>query len=136
MTLRRLFLLVLAAAGLTATAVLLQSPAHAAPARPGLITLHQPGCQVIHARLFGDEWYNGHETKDGFTSLSGAQGRWEYAARTPNGELRPSGLVVGQDRPTMHRHLRDRADRLRGLRRRATAQADDVQLAPGVAGPQ
>ena len=85
--------LFLTGAGLAGT-LLLASPAEAAPARPGLTTLTQPGGDTFTARSFGDEWCNGRESRDGHTILQGAKGRWRYAEKAADG-TRTSDLLPG-----------------------------------------
>ncbi|WP_183094188.1 M6 family metalloprotease domain-containing protein [Nocardioides stalactiti] len=127
-------LLVLAVAAVAA-ALLLSTPAQAVPARPGVTTLSQPDGQEFKARQFGDEWYNGYETRAGHTILKRRDGFWSYARRTRTGELRASALVVGEDRPTMRRHLRDRRLSARAERLRTNSHAP-VRVAKNVGGPR
>lgn len=126
-------IMVVAAAGMAA-AVLLAAPSQAVPAHPEAVTLTQPDGERFKARLFGDEWYNGHETVDGHTILRGDRGVWRYARQDARGELRASGLVVGRDEPVMGKHLRDRVLTARAERHRKSATRE-VRLAAGVGGP-
>jgi M6 family metalloprotease-like protein len=126
-------IMVVAAAGMAA-AVLLAAPSQAVPAHPEAVTLTQPDGERFKARLFGDEWYNGHETVDGHTILRGERGVWRYARQDARGELRVSELVVGRDDPVMGKHLRDRVLTARAERHRKSASRE-VRIAEGVGGP-
>lgn len=88
---------------------LVTSEALARPACPKLFELKQPTGTVFSARAFGDEWYNGMETAEGYTILKDtASGFWVYALKAASGELYPSNLVVGIDLPEgISKHLRD-----------------------------
>lgn len=83
--------------------------AFAVPACPELNKIKQPDGREFMARAFGDEWYNGMETADGYTILQEPlSGFWVYAKKTSTGELYPSDLVVGYDSPgNIQKRLRD-----------------------------
>ena len=83
--------------------------AFAVPACPELFELRQPDGTVFLARAFGDEWYNGMETAEGYTILKDqASGYWVYALKGVSGELFPSSLMVGISPPSgLEKHLRD-----------------------------
>lgn len=84
-------------------------PAYAGPAAPIAIVLTQPGGGQFAAEPFGDEWYNGHETADGYTVLQDAQGVWRFAVVGADGRLQPGLLRPDRDRPSgLAPHLRDR----------------------------
>jgi M6 family metalloprotease-like protein/uncharacterized repeat protein (TIGR01451 family) len=83
--------------------------AHAVPAAPQEFQLEQPNGDTFQAQLFGDEWSNGVETAGGYTILQDPRNQWEYAEKGHRGRLRPSGAIVGRDRPVGRKHLRDQA---------------------------
>jgi len=88
---------------------LLAAKAFAVPACPKLFEIHQPDGTVFLARAFGDEWYSGMETAEGYAILKEpSTGYWVYALKDSSGGLYPSSLVVGIDAPTgIPKHLRD-----------------------------
>lgn len=88
---------------------LLAAKAFAVPACPKLFEIHQPDGTVFLARAFGDEWYNGTETAEGYTIFKEpATGYWVYARQASSGELYPTSLIVGIDAPSeISKHLRD-----------------------------
>jgi M6 family metalloprotease-like protein len=92
-----------------ALSLLAAAPAHGAPADPTqLVELRQSDGSVIEARAYGDEWSHGYETPAGYTIVRDGRS-WEYA-EVDGGELEPSGLTVGEDRPTgLDKHLRAEA---------------------------
>lgn len=83
--------------------------AFAVTACPELSKIKQPDGREFMARAFGDEWYNGMETADGYTIFQEPlSGFWVYAKKTSTGELYPSDLVVGYDSPgNIKKRLRD-----------------------------
>ncbi len=85
-------------------------PAQAGPASPDTFPLTQPDGTTFQARLYGDEWNSGIETADGYTILKDPQTEyWVYAALNRSGNLVPTSLRVGIDRPVnLQRHLRPR----------------------------
>ena len=92
-----------------AAATLWSATANAVPAAPGTFELKQPGGKTFTARLFGDEWNNGVETREGFTIVRNREiGAWEYAVKGPRGGLEPSGKKVGLEDPPpgLEKHLR------------------------------
>jgi M6 family metalloprotease-like protein len=90
-------------------ALLAAAPAQGAPADPTqLVQLRQGDGTTIDARAYGDEWSHGYETAAGYTIVRDGRS-WEYAD-VENGQLEPSGLAVGEDRPTgLDKHLREEA---------------------------
>jgi len=74
--------------------------AAAAPAWPAVHVLTQPSGATFEARQWGDEWMHGWETLDGYTILlDETTGLWEYAVRSPDGRLEPSGCAVAPFSP-------------------------------------
>ncbi|TPG19331.1 M6 family metalloprotease domain-containing protein [Pedococcus bigeumensis] len=72
--------------------------------------LTQPDGTALTVRAVGDGVSHGVETLDGYAVVQTPTGRWEYAAgRAANGKLKPSGKVVGRDRPAVGtaKHQRD-----------------------------
>ena len=87
------------------------NPAGAVPANPEQrFDLPQPDGSTVRARPFGDEFTNGFETLDGYTLIE--QGDWwEYARKTADGDLEPTGLRAGVDDPSgLPRGLRDTSE--------------------------
>ena len=80
---RMLLALFLGVAALPATA-------RAVPVDPNqVIPLKQPGGGTLSAHPYGDEWEHGLQTTSGYTIARNSKtGRWEYAAKQPDGGLR------------------------------------------------
>lgn len=79
---------------------LVSAKALAVPACPGPIMLAQPDGALFEATLWGDERSGGAETSNGYTVLQNhITGYWEYARRSPDGGLEPSGLRPGEHDP-------------------------------------
>lgn len=100
----------LIAASLVAIA-LLAAPmrALAVPASPDVHILSQPDGTRFEAVQWGDEWFNGWETSDGYTIVRNeTTGFWEYARLSPGGGLEPSGMRPGTCllRESMKMHVR------------------------------
>ena len=71
-----------------------------------VLLTHADGSAFI-AVPYGDEWNNGHETKDGFTILHDKRtGNWVYAERAVDGSLIKTNISVNKGIPKMQRHLR------------------------------
>jgi M6 family metalloprotease-like protein len=94
--------LAIVALAFTATVV------YAAPPPPVISLLKQADGTVFAAWAYGDEWYSGVETVDGYTILFDEWAQnWVYAWKGPDGSLNRSSLVVGKDRPVgIPKHLR------------------------------
>lgn len=88
---------------------LLAAKVFAVPACPKQFEIRQPDGSVFLARAFGDEWYNGMETAEGYTIFKEpSTGYWVYALKGSSGELYPSTLIVGIDAPSgIPKHIRD-----------------------------
>ncbi|WP_432479269.1 M6 family metalloprotease domain-containing protein [Nocardioides sp. GXQ0305] len=113
---RRAGLYLASAAGAAFAALALtSSPASAGEAAPVTVTLTQPDGEKIVARQWGDEYYNGLETKAGHTIVQRADGYWVYAHQRPNGTLTKSTRIAGDDAPAVAKHLRDQAEINRAL---------------------
>ena len=115
---------------LTATAV------YAAPPPPVISRLKQADGTVFEARAYGDEWYSGVETVDGYTILFNEQTQnWVYARRGSDGSLNLSSLVVGEDRPLgIPKHLRPAPELIAS--RRPAFLTQRVRLEGGNVGAQ
>jgi M6 family metalloprotease-like protein len=94
------------------------SSALATPADPNARRLLiQPDGKSFPARIWGDEYYHGYETVDGYTVIRDFKdGYWKYARRGPTGRLVPGTRVVLEDRPTLGRHLRPSAQLVEDIR--------------------
>jgi M6 family metalloprotease-like protein len=78
--------------------------AEAAPAAPIDRIISQPDGTTFIGRLWGDEWQNGYETREGYTILQLDNGWWVYAGSIEAGKLQPAMradqyLVVGLAEP-------------------------------------
>ena len=104
-------------------------PVLAGPAAPLVVSLVQPDGSTIQARSFGDEWFSGYETLDGYTvAQNKVTGVWHYATLDAEGQLIPSTLRPDQDQPIgIDPHLRE--DQSRSPRRFAI-------YPPGTAGSE
>ena len=121
-----------------ATCIVLAVPCYvfAGPANSRIVTIVQPDGTTFQARPFGDEWYHGMETADGYTILRDSDsGWWSYAQATSSGALARSIERVGTTAPVgFPLHLRDavslaRADQMRAQRdRRALRSATGFSL--------
>jgi M6 family metalloprotease-like protein/uncharacterized repeat protein (TIGR01451 family) len=81
--------------------------AQASPAYPVVKTFEQPDGEKLMLRLWGDEFAHGWQTLDGYTVIKNPEtGYWEYAIQDRNGELAPSGIVVGEGVPPISKGLR------------------------------
>lgn len=107
----------------------------AGPANPRIATLVQPDGTMFQARPFGDEWYYGMETADGYTILRNPDsGWWSYAEATPSGALVDSSQRVRMLPPVgIPLHLRDtrsvaRAEQMRAQRNRHARSATGFAL--------
>lgn len=85
----------------------------AAPAAPIVVTLTQPDGSKFEAVAWGDEWFNGMETIDGYTIIfEPNRETWVYARENQEDRLAlpleiSNELVVGKDDPTgLPKHLR------------------------------
>jgi len=101
--------------------LLIVNPVKACPASPEVFDLTQPDGSTFPARLWGDEWFNGLETIDGYPILEQEDGWWVYAelskdkkAFQPALARDDSALVVGISSPaglkTNVRPIRDVAE--------------------------
>ncbi|HUT55057.1 MAG TPA: M6 family metalloprotease domain-containing protein, partial [bacterium] len=95
----------------------------AVPAEPKEHTLTQPDGKTVTARLWGDEWANGWETKSGYTIVKAADGYWVYAERSAGGAMAPSRVRATEaPPPALAPHLR--------LAGPALQQSQQAQSAP------
>ncbi len=123
-------LVLLLAAGVGAVLAvwgLASSPAAADQASPGTFPLIQPDGSQIVARQWGDEWYHGFETAEGYTIVQRTDGYWVYARQKSDGGLRGSGQVAGLGTPAGPRHLRDELAASAALEERTSSQARGSQ---------
>ena len=76
------------------TLLLLTASLHAAVYRGAEFTFRQPDGAPVPVRIWGDEHHARIETRDGWTLVKDAAGRWCYARPGANG-IEPSALVFG-----------------------------------------
>ena len=109
----------------------------AGPANRRIVTLVQPDGTTLQARPFGDEWYHGMETADGYTILRNPDsGWWSYAETTPSGALVSSSQRVGILPPVgIPLHLRDTRSVARAEQMRAQRDRHALRSATGFALP-
>ncbi len=96
---------ILAAAMLVLGAADMVSPVRtfARPAFSRLRDLRQPQESTFPARVWGDEYFLGWETADGYTVVFNEKmGKWTYAEPAPDGGLAPSLDKVARDGPPEH----------------------------------
>lgn len=81
---------------------------HAVPAAPRIHTLEQADGSQFKAILWGDEWYHGWETLNGYTILFDEETKnWVYAD-VSGGHLVKTKLIVTKHSPVgITKHLRD-----------------------------
>ncbi len=90
------------------------------PASRILHTLDQPDGFAFQARQWGDEFYHGWETEDGYTiAFDKLLQSWAYAVNDSGGNLVVSPFVVGKTSPPegMEKHLRLTGDALLRLKK-------------------
>lgn len=116
----RLRVLVVMLATMILTIGFAASVALAVPAAPMVRTLSNPDGTTIQARQWGDEWYHGWETLDGYTIVKDELGFWCYAEPDVERGLVPSSVRAnGAPLRTVPPHVRppreflDRIDEMR-----------------------
>ncbi|MEI6153687.1 MAG: M6 family metalloprotease domain-containing protein, partial [Deltaproteobacteria bacterium] len=93
----------------------------ARPASSALHTLTQPDGYTFQARLWGDEYYHGWETEDGYTIILDESSKtWFYAVNDAEGNLVLSQYAVGQAGPPegLKKYLRITGDALSRIQQR------------------
>lgn len=76
--------------------------AYAGPVFPEDVMLMQSDGSTFISTPYGDEWHNGHETKDGYTILfDSATKNWVYADIASDGSLIKTKSVVNKDMPLL-----------------------------------
>jgi M6 family metalloprotease-like protein len=82
-------------------AIFLTPFAGAVPADPqARHFVKQPDGEQIEVRQFGDEWYNGFQTVEGFTVLRDPESRvWKYAVEGRSGRLKPGPTPASKEAP-------------------------------------
>ena len=101
------------------------------PASRTLHTLDQPDGYTFQARQWGDEFYHGWETDDGYAiAFDKLLQSWVYAVNDAAGNLVPSSLVVGKSSPAgvMEKHLRLTGDALLRLKKVRTQVREPLSL--------
>lgn len=123
---RRLRLLVVMLATMTLTICFAASVALAVPAAPMARTLTNPDGTTIQARQWGDEWYHGWETLEGYTIVKDELGFWCYAEPDVERGLVPSPVRVNGAPPrTLPQHVRpprEFLDRIDDMRQAAVGE--------------
>lgn len=70
------------------------------PASPAQHTLRQPDGSSFQAKQWGDEFYHGWETADGYSIVFDKYSQsWRYAVHDVNGDLVASSMTAGKDSP-------------------------------------
>jgi len=85
----------------------------AIPALDRPFEVEQPDGTAITLRLIGDEWYQFHQTTDGFAVVRDDEGWWVYADLDDVGQYRASKFRVGDRSPQAARFLEETGPRLR-----------------------
>ena len=71
---------------------------HSVPAAPGIHILNQTDGTTFEAKLWGDEWSHGWETREGYTILFDENiNKWTYAKHDKDKNLISSTKIVGVD---------------------------------------
>ena len=97
------------------------SDVSARPASSALHTLTQPDGYTFQARLWGDEYYHGWETEDGYTIILDEPSKtWFYAVNDAEGNLVSSQYAVSASPPPegLEKHLRITGDALSRIHQR------------------
>ena len=80
--------------------IVLASPVADLPINVAQPATELPGGNPFKIHPKGDEWGNWYETDDGYSVIKDKQtGVWHYGALDAQKKLRPSGKIVGRDRP-------------------------------------
>ena len=92
--------------------------AQAAPADPNVVVqVKQPDGTVLSLKLWGDEYYHGHETLDGYTVVKDKNDKtYKYGVLNAAGDVVPSGVTVGKGRPFGNTHVRPTASAINNAR--------------------
>lgn len=106
--------------------LLLAAPTgQAMPVNPDArVQLEQPSGAEFPVRAFGDEWYHGYETLEGYTVVRDADGAWVYARSTAGGDLVPSAVRPSASPPAgtePHERDEDRVELAESLSARAVS---------------
>ena len=111
--------------------------AQAAPVYPTEIRLRQPDGTTFIALPFGDEWANGLRTRSGHLIVKDKlTGQWVYA-RPRDGQLEPTGRVVGRDSPPLESlQALGTSDQAQQRRRARTAPRTSSVAGPTAIGTQ
>ena len=73
--------------------------AWAGPVFPGTVELTQPDGATFQAELWGDEFFSGGTTLDGYTVMQGTDGGWYYAEPGLKGSIVPGSVRADSDSP-------------------------------------
>ena len=92
--------------------------ANAAPADPNVVVqVKQPDGTVLSLQLWGDEYYHGHETLDGYTVVKDKNDKaFKYGVLNAAGDVVPSGVTVGKGSPPGRTHVRPTASAINNAR--------------------
>ena len=102
----------------TAAAVVLVGPAGATGADPNVVTtLRQPDGSVLRVKIWGDEYYHGYETLDGYTVVRDEKDKtWKYAERGAKGRLKPSKETANRGKRPQQKKLRPTREAINSAR--------------------
>jgi M6 family metalloprotease-like protein len=86
----------------------LAGSARATGADPNVVTqLRQPDGTTLSARIWGDEYYHGYQTLDGYTVVRDEKDKkWKYAERGAKGRLQASKDVANRGKKPKEKKLR------------------------------
>ncbi|MDH4178608.1 MAG: hypothetical protein OEV72_13625, partial [Thermoleophilia bacterium] len=102
----------------TAAAAVLVGSAGATGADPNVVTtLRQPDGSVLRVKIWGDEYYHGYETLDGYTVVRDEKDKtWKYAERGAKGRLKPSKETANRGKRPQQKKLRPTREAINSAR--------------------
>lgn len=132
----RLRVLVVMLATMILTIGFAASVALAVPAAPMVRTLSNPDGTTIQARQWGDEWYHGWETLEGYTIVKDELGFWCYAEPDVERGLVPSPVRAnGAPSRTLPQHVRPPREFLERIDEMRQAAVGELKVDRQPAGP-
>src|SRR3989338_1922666 len=73
---------------------------YAVVSSPRIHALTQPDGSKFYARQWGDEWLNGWETLEGYTTVKDGAGYYFYAEKDTSGRLIPTAVRANESPPS------------------------------------